>query len=266
MGRIESCFENLQSKGEKGLITFITAGDPSIENTLDYMQSLVDGGADIIELGVPFSDPMADGPTIQRASERSLAAGTDLSSIFMLVRTFRERNASTPVILMGYMNPFERLGFEKFAKDASESGVDGVLVVDLPPEESAQQNKILTANGIRQVFLVAPNSSKDRIKKVGELAAGFIYYVSVKGVTGDKSISISNIQKSLELVRSGTSLPIGLGFGIKTPESAREAAKLSDAVVVGSALVDIIEKETEVNAARKALESFVKELKGAVDA
>jgi tryptophan synthase alpha chain len=266
MGRIESCFESLRSKGEKGLITFITAGDPSIENTLDYMQSLVDGGADVIELGVPFSDPMADGPTIQRASERSLAAGTDLSSIFMLVRAFRERNASTPVILMGYMNPFERLGFERFAKEAKASGVDGVLVVDLPPEESVSQNKILTLNGVRQIFLIAPNSSEDRIKKVGELAAGFIYYVSVKGVTGDKSISTSNIQKSLELVRNGTRLPIGLGFGIKTPESAREAAKLSDAVVVGSALVDIIEKETEVNAARKSLESFVKELKGAVDA
>ena len=162
MGRIETCFENLRSKGEKGLITFITAGDPSIENTLDYMQSLVDGGADVIELGVPFSDPMADGPTIQRASERSLAAGTDLSSIFMLVRAFRERNASTPVILMGYMNPFERLGFERFAKEARASGVDGVLVVDLPPEESVPQNKILTLNGIRQIFLIAPNSSEDR--------------------------------------------------------------------------------------------------------
>tara|TARA_B100000676_G_C17639669_1_gene610890 strand:- start:82 stop:630 length:549 start_codon:yes stop_codon:yes gene_type:complete len=182
------------------------------------------------------------------------------------MRSFRERNASTPVILMGYMNPFERLGFERFAKEARASGVDGVLVVDLPPEESVPQNKILTVNGIRQIFLIAPNSSEERIKKVGDLAAGFIYYVSVKGVTGDKSISTSNIRKSLELVRNGTRLPIGLGFGIKTPESARKAAELSDAVVVGSALVDIIEKEAEINAAKKSLESFVRELKGAVDA
>ena len=265
MGRIETCFENLRSTGQKGLITFITAGDPSVEKTLEYMQSLVEGGSDIIELGVPFSDPMADGPTIQRSSERSLAAGTDLSSIFELVTAFRKRNNITPIILMGYMNPFERLGFTRFATEAKSSGIDGVLVVDLPPEESGPQNRVLLENGIDQVFLIAPNSSVDRIKKVGELATGFIYYVSVKGVTGDKSISTDSIEKSLKVVREGTRLPIGLGFGIKTPENARAASELSDAIVVGSALVEIIEKGVGAGTTGKYLESFVRELKEAVD-
>ena len=265
MERLKKCFENLSVEEKTGLVTFVTAGDPSVGSTLEYMEALVSGGADIIELGVPFSDPMADGPSIQRSSERSLAAGTDLSSIFQLVRTFRKKNNSTPIILMGYMNPFERLGFETFAENAKEAGVDGVLVVDLPPEESLIQNQALRANSIDQIFLVAPNSSHARVKKIGECATGFLYFVSVKGVTGDKSISTDSIEKELNLARTLTKLPIALGFGIKTPESAKKASEVSDAIVVGSALVDIIERERSTDETRNSLEAFVKELRGAID-
>ena len=265
MGRIEKCFETLKSEGKKGLVTFITSGDPCLESTLRYMNSLVSAGADIIELGVPFSDPMADGPTIQRSSERSLLSGTDLSSIFEVVKKFRKRNDYTPIILMGYMNPFERFGFEKFAKEAKSFGVDGVLVVDLPPEESSNQNRVLRENEIGQVFLVAPNSSTRRIEMVGEFATGFIYFVSVKGVTGDKSISADLIKKELENVRLLTKLPIALGFGIKTPEDAKEAVRLSDAIVVGSALVEIIEMGAASEDVENLLEKFVMELRKAID-
>mgnify|MGYP001168123763 CR=1 FL=1 len=240
MGRIESCFESLRSKGEKGLITFITAGDPSIENTLDYMQSLVDGGADVIELGVPFSDPMADGPTIQRASERSLAAGTDLSSIFMLVRAFRERNASTPVILMGYMNPFESMGVQEFCKEASNKGVDGILIVDMPPEESTEFSKEAKNYGIDVIRLIAPTTDLSRAKEICNLSSGYIYYISVKGITGSKDLDSEDVQQKVELLSTETNLPIAIGFGIKDSKSALSVKDFADGIVVGSVFVDLV--------------------------
>ncbi|MEC9247532.1 MAG: tryptophan synthase subunit alpha [Pseudomonadota bacterium] len=265
MKRIAECFKSLRSEGKKGLVTFVTAGDPNLESTLDFMRALVRGGTNIIELGVPFSDPMADGPTIQRSSERALSAGTDLKSIFRIVERFRERDKETPVVLMGYVNPFEKMGFKKFASDASRVGVDGVLVVDLPPDESWTQNAALRATGIDQVFLVAPNSSTSRVKKIGKLASGFVYFVSVKGVTGDKTIAADSIRDQVAAVRASTELPIGLGFGIKTPNNAREAANMSDAIVVGSALVEIIEENRDAKKTEDLLERFVREIRGAID-
>ena len=178
---------------------------------------------------------------------------------------FRERDKETPVVLMGYVNPFEKMGFKKFASDASRVGVDGVLVVDLPPDESWTQNAVLRATGIDQVFLVAPNSSTSRVKKIGKLASGFVYFVSVKGVTGDKTIAADSIRDQVAAVRASTELPIGLGFGIKTPNNAREAANMSDAIVVGSALVEIIEENRDAKKTEDLLERFVREIRGAID-
>ena len=265
MKRISECFNRLRHAKRTGLITFITAGDPTIESTLDFMHSLVKGGADIIELGVPFSDPMADGPIIQRSSERSLAAGTDLQSIFEVVRKFRLKDGETPIVLMGYMNPFEKAGFEKFAAEARKAGIDGLLIVDLPPEEATDENAVLRANSIDQIFLVAPNSSTKRVTLIGNFASGFVYFVSVKGVTGDKGISVDSIRNEVESARSGVQLPIGVGFGIRTAKSAKEAAQVADAVVVGSALVEIIEQNSGNGLANDLLGDFVADLRSAVD-
>jgi len=265
MKRIAECFKTLSCDGRKALVTFVTAGDPNLESTLDFMHALVRGGANIIELGVPFSDPMADGPTIQKSSERSLSAGTDLNSIFRIVERFREKDKKTPIVLMGYVNPFEKMGFKKFADNASRVGVDGVLVVDLPPDESLDRNVVLRATGIDQVFLVAPNSPISRVEKIGKLASGFIYFVSVKGVTGDKTIAADSIRNEVAAVRASTELPIGLGFVIKTPDNARDVANMSDAIVVGSALVEIIEENRDTKKTEVLLERFVREIRGAID-
>jgi len=267
MNRIADCFARLAGAGRKGLVTFITAGDPDPTVTPAYMHALVRGGADVIELGVPFSDPMADGPVIQRSSERALAAGTTPEDVLKCVSTFRERDALTPVVLMGYLNPFEHAGAAAFAARAAAAGVDGILVVDLPPEEAAEFNAALAAAGLDQVFLVAPNSSRARIERICAFASGFVYFVAVKGVTGDKAVDVAEIEARIAETRQLSRLPVGIGFGIRTAAAARDAARLSDAIIVGSALVDAIEQGGADHAATATtLERFVAELRAAVDA
>ena len=265
MGRIDSCFERLKKVGRKGLITYITAGDPDIDSTLEYMNILVDSGADIIEIGVPFSDPIADGPTIQRASERALNNGIDLNSIFELVGKFRDKNSETPIVLMGYLNPFEQKGFEKVSIEAQNAGVDGFLIVDLPPEEASQINGYLSQANLSQIFLVAPNSSLSRVNVIKKLASGFIYFVSVKGVTGDKGIQMKEISENIEAAKEAVNIPIGIGFGIKKNEDAQQAAVSADAVIVGSALIEIIEKSNDKSSCLSSLASFVLGLRKSID-
>ncbi len=267
MSRISTCFERLAAGRNKGLVTFISAGDPSPAATPELMHALVRGGADIIELGVPFSDPMADGPVIQRASERALAVGTTLDDVFSCVARFRQTDDATPVVLMGYLNPFEHVGAAGFGARAKAAGVDGVLVVDLPPEEAPEFNRAVKAAGVDQVFLVAPNSSSERISMICAYASGFVYFVAVKGVTGDKALDVELINQRIAETRQLSSLPVGIGFGIRTAQSAAVAAGSADAIIVGSVLVEIVEQHgNNTSAAAAALEAFVRTLRGAIDA
>ena len=265
MSRIARCFDTLTRDGRKGLITFITAGDPSASETVEWMHALVRGGADIVELGVPFSDPMADGETIQRASERALSHGFSLNDVLNTVREFRQRDQNTPVVLMGYLNPFEHMGAKRFAALASSAGVDGVLVVDLPPEEAVTFNAEVTAEGLDQVFLVAPNSPPARMRQVCSAASGFVYFVSVKGVTGTKAAAMDEVSACVAEIRKAGNLPIGIGFGIRTAASAVQAAHLADAVIVGSAIVELIENGGGRAAVSSAIEDFVTSLRSALD-
>jgi tryptophan synthase alpha chain len=242
VSRIPTRFEALRSEGRKALVPFITAGDPGPAVTVPLMHALVSAGADIIELGVPFSDPMADGPVIQRASERALAKGVTLGGVLALVREFRRRDATTPVVLMGYLNPIEALGYEAFAAAASEAGVDGVLTVDMPPEEAEELVAALRRHRLDPIFLLAPTSPPERVRLVCGQASGFVYYVSLKGVTGADRLDAAAVGRKLEPIRALTGLPIGVGFGIRDAESAARVARVSDAVVVGSALVLKVEE------------------------
>ncbi len=241
MSRIANKFAEFKQSGHKALIPFITAGDPNREFTVPMMHDMVAVGADIIELGVPFSDPMADGPVIQRASERALAHKMSLRHTLEIVSEFRNTNQDTPIILMGYANPIEAMGYETFAQAAEQAGVDGVLTVDLPPEEAQECAALLKAHRIDQIFLLAPNSNIDRIKKMDAIGSGFLYYVSVKGITGAGHLDTRDVERKLIDIRSHTQLPIGIGFGIKDAETAKVIAGLGDAVVVGSALISKIE-------------------------
>jgi len=265
MNRINTCFEKLEQDGTKGLITFITAGDPSLGATPALMHALVAGGADIIELGVPFSDPMADGEVIQRASERALRHGTSLNDVLDCVFKFRQKDLNTPVVLMGYCNPFQRMGLNRLAERCHEVGADGVLVVDLPPEEAAPFKGSLEPFSIAQIFLVAPNSPVDRIRKICEYASGFVYFVAVKGVTGDKQFDLAKIKTSIQMTKSIAGVPVGLGFGIRSPQAAADAAAVSDGVVVGSAIVEIIEKGESVSDISKNVTRFVTELRAGIN-
>jgi len=241
MNRIEEKFSVVGDGGRSALICYLTAGDPSIELTRDIVLELEKNGADIIELGIPFSDPMADGPTIQLASERALANGTTIHDVIKLSKELRE-HSEIPIILFGYYNPFFAYGLEKFAKDAKEAGVDGILVVDLPPEESEEFKKHLDKNDLNLIFLLAPTSTEKRIDLVSDNAGGFIYLVSVTGVTGARpgmEYSLSSLTKDIK-VKSG--IPVGIGFGVSTPKQAKDISQYADAVIVGSALVRIIEK------------------------
>lgn len=241
MNRIESRFKSLAEQSKAALVTFITAGDPTPGATLPLMHLLVEAGADMIELGIPFSDPMAEGPVIQAACERALVHHINLIQIFDMVRQFREQNQETPVILMGYLNPLEVMGYAEFADLASKSGVDGVITVDLPPEEAEEYCADMDAKGIAPVFLVAPTSTEQRIVTICAKSRGFVYYVSVKGVTGGASdIDIASIEKKLEQIRKHAKIPVGVGFGIKDADSAAQVAKIADAVVVGSAIVKLV--------------------------
>jgi tryptophan synthase alpha chain len=241
MSLIGSKFAQLRAQGKKALIPFITAGDPIPEITVDLMHDLVSAGADLIELGVPFSDPMADGPVIQRASERALEYHVSLRDVLEMVALFRKLDTETPVILMGYLNPIEVMGYQYFADQAADAGVDGLLIVDIPPEEGEELQQIFKARSIDQIFLVAPTSTPDRVQRICDVASGFVYYVSVKGVTGASHLDLKSVENKLEEIRAATDLPIGVGFGIKDAQTAAAVSQLADAVVVGSALVSRIE-------------------------
>lgn len=241
VNRINHCFSTLQGQGRKALIPFVTAGDPQPDITVPLMHAMVEAGADIIELGVPFSDPMADGPVIQRASERALRHKVNLRDVLAMVQQFRITNQHTPVVLMGYLNPVEAMGCKAFAQAARQAGVDGVLTVDLPPEEATELVAELGAQGIAPIFLLAPTSSVQRIAAISAMASGFVYYVSIKGVTGAAHLDVAAVAEKLKEIRRCTQLPVGVGFGIKDAAGAARIATLADAVIVGSALVQLIE-------------------------
>ena len=250
--RIDATFTRLRAAGRTALIPYVTTGDPSLEATLDVMRALVMGGADVIELGVPFSDPMADGPVIQRASERALANGTGLKDVLAVVRAFRDRNATTPIVLMGYANPIEAMGLGVFADRARDAGVDGVLVVDYPPEEAGDFAKQLDERGIAPIFLVAPTTPETRIDAVAALARGYVYYVSLKGVTGAGHLDTAEVARKVAEIRRHVKLPVGVGFGIRDAASAQAIAAHADAVVIGSRIIQEIEGGPPSGAAERA--------------
>ena len=242
MSRIAATFTRLEAAKRKALIPYFTAGDPSLESTVPLMHALVEAGADIVELGVPFSDPMADGPVNQRSSERALKHHTSLKHVLEFVARFREKDPTTPVVLMGYGNPIEAMGYEPFAQGAQRAGVDGVLVVDYPPEESSGLTAELRSRGIDSIFLLSPTTEDARMEKVGRVASGYIYYVSLKGVTGANNLDVQAVSAKIPQIRSHIKLPIGVGFGIRDAQTAKAVSKASDAVVIGSRLVQEIEQ------------------------
>ncbi len=264
MSRIANTFKALKEANRKALIPYITAGDPHPNLTVSMMHALVDSGADMIELGIPFSDPMADGPTIQRASERALAHHVGLSHVFNMVKTFREKDTQTPIILMGYANPIEAIGAETFVERAKVSDVDGIITVDYPPEECTQFTKLLKEKNIVSIFLLSPPSELDRVKLIIEQASGFLYYVSLKGVTGAANIDIEQVKSKVSMIRELTDLPIGVGFGVKDAATAKEVAKISDAVVVGSRMIQEIENSNKDNLIQN-ISKLMKELREAVN-
>ena len=264
MSRIQNTFQALATQGRKALIPFVTAGDPDPGMTVAMMHALVKGGANIIELGVPFSDPMADGPTIQRASERALAKGVSLRQVMASVAEFRTSNQETPVVLMGYANPIEAMGLEVFAEAAGRAGVDGVLVVDYPPSEAAAFAAAMRAHAMDPIFLIAPTTNDARIAQIGQLASGYIYYVSLKGVTGSKALDVSAVSARLPAIRQLTGLPVGVGFGIRDAETAGAMARAADAVVVGSRLIEEIER-VGAERALEAVRVLVADLRRGMD-
>jgi len=264
MSRIQTTFDKLKQHQRKALIPFFTAGDPNPALTVPLLHALVEAGADIIELGVPFSDPMADGPTIQRASERALKHHVGLHHVLDMVAEFRRSDAETPIVLMGYGNPIEAMGWETFARRCAEVGVDGVLTVDFPPEESHEVFAHLTMHGIDPIFLLAPTSTDARVARVAKQARGYVYYVSLKGVTGAGHLDLDAIAQKIPQLRKHIQLPIGVGFGIRDAATALAVAKLCDGVVVGSRIVQEIENSTEQNVVDN-VGKLVKELRQAVD-
>ena len=241
MSRIESTFAALRAQGRKAFIPFVTAGDPDPDSTVAVMQALVANGADVIELGVPFSDPMADGPTIQRASERALAKGMTLSKVLAIASEFRAANPTVPVVLMGYANPIEAMGLAEFGRAAKAAGVDGVLVVDYPPEESEAFAACMAENGLDPIFLLAPTTTDARMAQIASVARGYIYYVSLKGVTGSGTLDLGEIAGKVASIRAQSGLPVGVGFGIRDAKTAAAIAAIADAVVVGSRLIEAME-------------------------
>jgi tryptophan synthase alpha chain len=265
MSRIAATFSALKAHNKTGLVTFITAGDPGPEMTVPLMHALVAGGADVIELGVPFSDPMAEGPVIQRACERALKFGVGLGDVFEYVREFRKTDASTPVVLMGYANPIERIGPDAFIAAAVAAGADGAIVVDYPPEECVEFAGAMRAAGLDLIFLLAPTSTAERIAQVAKVGSGFSYYVSLKGVTGAGSIDTADVARRVAAIRSHVALPIGVGFGIRDAATAAAVGAVADAVVIGSRIIEEIErspKDEVVGAVRR----FVAGIRGALDA
>ncbi len=266
MSRIAKRFSEFKRSGRRALIPYITAGDPEAWITVPLMHALVESGADILELGVPFSDPMADGPVIQRAAERALKHNVSLAQVLTMVREFRAKDNDTPVVLMGYLNPIEVMGYAWFAQQAAEAGVDGVLTVDLPPEEAEELKSALRGRGIDTVFLLAPTSSPERIQRISEAASGFIYYVSLRGVTGASHMDLAEVTAKLKAIRARTDLPVGVGFGIGTPEAAASVAEIADAVIVGSAIVKRMEEfAAEPDKILIELPKFLAQLRAAMD-
>jgi len=264
MSRIAATFDALQAQGRKALIPYITTGDPYADATPEIMLAMAEAGADVIELGVPFSDPMADGPVIQKAGERALARGIGMPQVLAQVRQFRTRNQATPVVLMGYANPIERYGIERFVADARNAGVDGVLVVDYPPEECEGFAATLRANDLDPIFLLAPTSTEARMAHVGRIASGYVYYVSLKGVTGAGHLDTAAVAQMVPRIKQFVKLPVGVGFGIRDSKSAQAVAAVSDAVVIGTALVQLLETQTRDNVA-SAAGAFIREIRTALD-
>ncbi|MBO9687407.1 tryptophan synthase subunit alpha [Roseateles chitosanitabidus] len=263
--RIQATFAKLASEGRQALIPYVTAGDPYADVTVELMLAMARAGADVIELGVPFSDPMADGPVIQRASERALAKGITLTHVLEMVRAFRLEDEGTPVVLMGYANPIERFGLERFVAEAKAAGVDGVLVVDYPPEECEAFATLMKAQGMDPIFLLAPTSTDERVERLGRLASGYVYYVSLKGVTGAGHLDTSAVAAAMPRLRQHVKVPLGVGFGIRDGATAAAVARHADAVVIGSALVQLIEVQSRDNVAIQAA-AFIRDIRAALDA
>ncbi|WP_445116647.1 tryptophan synthase subunit alpha [Acinetobacter sp. WZC-1] len=264
MSRLATRFAQLQSQQRKALVSYVMAGDPLPQVTVPLLHRMVEAGVDVLELGLPFSDPMADGPVIALAAERALAAGTNTLDALNMVKQFRQQDSTTPVVLMGYLNPVEVIGYEKFVTLASESGVDGVLLVDLPPEEAQDLGEILKKHEMDQIFLLAPTTTDARIQHVVQQASGFIYYVSLKGVTGAASLDTSEVAARIQKIKSFTDIPVGVGFGISDAASARAVGRVADAVIVGSAFVKPFAEQTPEQAVELTVNK-VRELRAALD-
>jgi tryptophan synthase alpha chain len=269
MSRIEATFQQLKATGRKALIPYVTAGFPFSDVTPELMHAMVDAGADVIELGVPFSDPSADGPVIQKAGDKALAFGIGTSHVIDMVKVFREKNKSTPVVLMGYANPIERYdlkhGKDGFIRDASAAGIDGVLVVDYPPEECVEFAAKLRAHSMDLIFLLAPTSTDQRMQQVADVASGYVYYVSLKGVTGSGALNTDEVEAMLPRIRQKVSIPVGVGFGIRDAQTAQTIAKVADAVVIGSKIIQLIENEPRDKVATVAGD-FLRGVRQAMDA
>ncbi len=263
--RIDSRFEALESSGRKALIPFITVGDPDPDWTVDIMHALVRHGADVLELGVPFSDPAADGPVIQAAGERAIARGVTLHGVLDAVASFRRQDPDTPVVLMGYLNPIERYGHAAFAADAARAGVDGILVVDCPPEEMAGLRVHLDEHGVYPICLVAPTTTPERLQLIADQARGYLYYVSFKGITGANQLDEAGLAGPIRQIRSYSDLPLAVGFGIKTPENAAAVGRLADAVVIGSALIEQVQGAATRDEACDRVEGFLAPIRHAMD-
>ena len=263
--RIDRRFEDLSGQGRTALIPFITAGDPEPDWTVDLMHALVAAGSDLLELGVPFSDPAADGPVIQQSSERAIAKGVSLCSVLDYVRKFRQSDAETPVVLMGYLNPLERYGYESFARDAAAAGVDGVLLVDCPPEELGLLREGLDEHGVYPICLVAPTTTEPRMELIGRQAGGYLYYVAFKGITGANRLDAAALAGPLETLRSHSGLPLAVGFGIKDAESAAAVAGVADGVVIGSALVSSLVEAASSDEACARARAFLAPIRAAMD-
>jgi tryptophan synthase alpha chain len=264
MSRIESTFASLKAQNKTGLVTFITAGDPGPEMTVPLMHAMVAGGANILELGVPFSDPMAEGPVIQRACERALKFNVGMTDVFNFVRQFREQDQATPVVLMGYANPIERMGASNFIRRAVEAGADGAIVVDYPPEECADFADEMRANGLDLIFLLAPTSTTERVKQVARHGSGFSYYVSLKGVTGAGGIDTDEVARRVAAIREHVKLPIGVGFGIRDAQTAKTVASVADAVVIGSRIIQELENNPKEQGPQ-AVQAFCAGIRAALD-
>jgi tryptophan synthase alpha chain len=269
MSRIDATFKQLKATGRKALIPYVTAGYPFADVTPELMHAMVEAGADVIELGVPFSDPSADGPVIQKAGDKALAFGIGTSHVIDMVKEFREKNNSTPVVLMGYANPIERYdlkhGKDSFIRDASAAGIDGVLVVDYPPEECVEFAAKLRRHNMDLIFLLAPTSTDQRMQQVADVASGYVYYVSLKGVTGSGALNTAEVEAMLPRIRQKVSIPVGVGFGIRDAQTAQAIGKVADAVVIGSKIIQLIENESRDKVASVA-GAFLREIRQAMDA